>query len=169
VVKIDPPLPAADFTLIDQNGAETHLSDWAGSTVLLSFGYTHCPDVCPLNLANYKRIKEVLGDSADGVRFVFVSVDGQRDTPERLNKYVQIFDPMFIALTGGEDAVRELIHGYNGEFDIRDAGGLQKDNYVVNHTASTFLIDGDGRWVRTYPFGMSPDAIADDIAALLNA
>src|SRR5512135_226101 len=97
---IDPPVRAADFSLIDQNGASYRLSDQKGKTVLLFFGYTHCPDECPGTLAQFKQIKQLLGKKADQVEFAMITVDPERDTVGQLRNYVPGFDPSFIGLTG---------------------------------------------------------------------
>jgi protein SCO1 len=157
---------AIDFTLIDQQGQETHLHDLRGQFVLLAFGYTHCPDICPITLATFRRIKEQLGDQAAQVTFVWVSVDGTRDTPERLREYISMFDPAFVGMTGDEAASRAAISAFNGDFTLNTYGGL-RENYTVDHTASTFLVDPQGRWVRTYSYGTNASVIAQDVIGLL--
>ncbi len=97
---IDPPLALQAFTLVDQHGAPFSLSNLKGRLALITFGYTHCPDVCPVNLANFKEIAQRLGTNAQQVAFVFVSVDGKRDTPPVLANYMNLFDPSFIGLHG---------------------------------------------------------------------
>ncbi|MEK6574172.1 MAG: SCO family protein, partial [Chloroflexota bacterium] len=97
---IDPPVPAVDFTLTDQTGQPFRLSEQAGNVVLLFFGYTSCPDVCPATLTQFKRIRTEMGKEADRVRFVLVTVDPQRDTAERLRQYLTGFDSSFVGLTG---------------------------------------------------------------------
>src|SRR4030067_2588401 len=105
---IDPPVPARDFTLIDQSGKPFTLSQAHGTLVLLFFGYTHCPDVCPITLADFGRIKEQIGATADKVRFVFITTDPDRDTPERIAAYLANFDPAIIGLTG-DSATLEMV------------------------------------------------------------
>lgn len=82
----------SDFTLVNQKGEETRLSDLQGKLIVLSFGYTHCPDVCPITLAQFGRVRNLLGEDAEQVQFVFISVDGTRDTPERLAQYLPVFN-----------------------------------------------------------------------------
>lgn len=163
---IDPPIKVSDFTLTNQTGAESHLRDFKGNLVLFAFGYTHCPDVCPVTLARFKQIKDRLGDAAEKVTVVFISVDGFRDTPERLNEYLKIFDPAFVGLTGTEEIIRVIISEYGGDFIINDTEGLRK-NYTVDHTASSFLLDADGQWIRTYQYNMDPDVVVADILNIL--
>lgn len=144
------------------------LSDLRGKHVLIAFGYTHCPDVCPVTLARFKQIKAALTDKASEIHFVFISVDGKRDTSERLKEYLSLFDSDFIGLTGDEASVRDVIGRYGGQFEINDAGGLREE-YTVDHTASNFLMDAGGKWVRTFAFNTKPGLIAEDILKLMGA
>lgn len=157
-------LPISDFSLLDQTGAERHLDDLEGGLVLMTFGYTHCPDVCPVTLARFRQVKDLLPTDLElPVQFVFVSVDGTRDTPERLEQYLGNFAPSFIGLTTSDEAVaREVIHQFNGEFRIKNAEGL-RENYSVDHTASAFLLDQDGDWIRTFEYNTNPAIIAQEI------
>jgi protein SCO1/2 len=167
VTVINPPKAMTDFMLTDQAGEMAHLSDFKGKYVLMAFGYTHCPDVCPVTLARFKQIKEKLGDQRDKVAFVWISVDGARDTPERIKQYLSMFDPEFHGLTGDSEYVRTVITGYGGLFQINNAGGLKKDDYTVDHTASHFLMDAEGRWIRTYAYASKVDTIVADLLRLL--
>ncbi len=162
---LDPPKNVADFTLTDQTGASFNLSDLRGKVVLLFFGYTNCPDVCPTTLSEFKRIKQLVGADADRVAFVFVSVDGARDTPERLAAYVGAFDPAFIGLTGDDASIRTIGQDY-GLFYQRQSYG-DGDNYLVDHTASTFVIGPEGRLRVIIPYGTAPDVVVQRVRALL--
>lgn len=168
ITVIDPPKAVTDFMLTNQNGDTVHLSDFKGKTVLMAFGYTHCPDVCPITLARFKQIKEKLGDTRDQVAFVWISVDGARDTPQRIAEYLTMFDPAFNGLTADSEAVRTIISEYGGLFQINNAGGMKKDNYTVDHTASHFLLDAEGRWIRTYSYTSAVDTIVTDMLKLLS-
>ena len=117
---ITPPQPMPNFELLDQDGALTRLSDLRGKHVLLFFGYTHCPDFCPLNLVNFKRIKAALGQQAAGVRFVFVSVDGERDTPAVTKHYIGSFDSDFIGLTERAIVVAQVAAPFGARFERSD-------------------------------------------------
>ncbi len=161
---LDPPKEVGDFTLTDQDGQPFRLSDLRGKVALLFFGYTHCPDICPTTLAEFKRVKALLGDDAARVAFVFVSVDGERDTPERLTAYVRAFDPQFIGLTGDDAALRPIARDF-GVFYQRV--NYESDaNYLVDHTASTFVVDQDGRLRLVFPYGTDPAAIVTRLRAL---
>jgi protein SCO1/2 len=166
ITVIEPPIKVSDFTLTNQTGAETHLRDFKGDLVLFAFGYTHCPDVCPVTLARFKQIKDRLGDAAEKVTVAFITVDGFRDTPERLNEYLKIFDPAFVGLTGTEEMARVIISEYGGDFIINDTEGLRK-NYTVDHTASSFLLNADGQWIRRYEYNTDPDVVVADILSIL--
>jgi protein SCO1 len=157
-------LPITDFDLLDQGGTQRSLHDLEGGLVLMTFGYTHCPDVCPVTLARFRQVKDLLpADLAMPVQFVFVSVDGLRDTPERLQDYLGNFEPSFIGLTTSDESVaRDIIHQFNGEFRIKNAEGL-RENYSVDHTASAFLLDPSGRWIRTFEYNTNPNTIAQVI------
>lgn len=156
----------SDFTLVNQKGEETRLSDLQGKLIVLSFGYTHCPDVCPITLAQFGRVRNLLGEDAEQVQFVFISVDGTRDTPERLAQYLPVFNADILGLTGDDAVIRTIISEYGGEYTLNNAGGL-RENYTVDHTASKFLIDANGHWRRTYGYNLAPDVIAADIQSLL--
>lgn len=164
---LDPPKEIGDFTLTSHTGDPLSLSDLRGKAVLLFFGYTHCPDVCPMTLSEFKQVKRELGDAADRAAFVFVSVDGARDTPERLAAYVGAFDPDFIGLTGDEAALRQIGRDY-GLFFQRSAYDNTQADYLVDHTASSFVVGPEGRLRIIYPYGTDPAIIAEGIAALLD-
>ncbi|MCO5176469.1 MAG: SCO family protein [Thermomicrobiales bacterium] len=165
---VEPPTQLPDFTLTSQTGQPLSLSELYGKPVLLFFGFTHCPDICPTTLAEFRSIKQDLGDAGQNVAFVFVSVDGSRDTPDIIANYVGRFDPNFIGLTGTEDLVREVGKDYFLQFQRADLGdGAADGDYTVDHTAYTYLIDPEGRLRVIYPFQTSPSTIVDDLKSLL--
>jgi protein SCO1/2 len=163
----DPPIEVADFTLTSHTGEPFRLSDLRGKVAMLFFGYTNCPDVCPTTLAEFKRIKALLGDDADQVAFVFISVDGARDSPERLAAYVRAFDPDFIGLTGTDAEIRAVAQDYGVFFQRVDYDN--PENYLVDHTASSFAIGPDGRWRAKFSYGSDPAGIAAQLRRLLAA
>jgi protein SCO1/2 len=164
-VLIDPPARAADFEMPDQHGVPFRLSEQRGKVVLIFFGYTNCPDVCPVTLSEYKRVKEQLGDKADQVRFVFISVDPERDSAERLKVYINNFDPDFIGLTGDQAELEQIMVDYGVYAERVDVGSAA--GYLVDHTARTYAIDKNGNWRLNYPFGMETDKVYEDILHLL--
>src|SRR3989337_3492295 len=121
---IDPPVQAIDFTLPDQNGKDFRLSDQKGKVVLLFFGYTNCPDECPVTLADFVKIKAKLGNKADQVKFVLVTTDPERDTAVRMQEYLKNFDPTFVGLVGESadlEPVWEAYGVYRAEVEVGSA------------------------------------------------
>ncbi|MEW5870319.1 MAG: SCO family protein [Chloroflexota bacterium] len=164
-VVIDPPAPAADFELADQHGQPFHLRGQQGKIVLIFFGYTNCPDVCPVTLSEYKQIKAQLGEQAENVRFVFITVDPERDSPERLAAYLANFDSTFIGLSGTRAQLEPIWRSYGVYQEKRDVGSAS--GYLVDHTAITFLIDAQSNWHINYPFGMETEKIVADLQHLI--
>ncbi|MFM8319829.1 MAG: SCO family protein, partial [Chloroflexota bacterium] len=164
-VVIDPPAPAPDFSLTDQHGADYRLSAHSGKVRLIFFGYTNCPDVCPITLSEFKRIKARLGERAGQVEFIFITVDPERDTVERLEGFMNNFDPSFIGLTGSPEALEQVWKAYGVYHQKQEVGSAA--GYLVDHSSRTYAIDAQGRWRINYPFGMEPEKIAEDIAHLL--
>jgi protein SCO1/2 len=162
---IDPPVKAIDFELTDQKGAPFRLSDQTGKIVLVFFGYTHCPDVCPITLSEYMRIKESLGDLAENVSFVFITIDPERDTPDRLGEHLQIFDPEFVGLTGEAEQLAQVWKDYGVYIERRETEGAS--GYLLDHNPIIYAIDRQGNWRLTYPFGMETEKIVQDITHLL--
>lgn len=161
-----PMSPAPDFSLTDQHGRPFQLSEQRGNVVLLYFGYTYCPDVCPTTLGDFKRLHRLLGDKAARVKFVFVTADPERDKPERLRKYLEIFHPDFLGLVGTEAELQDVYRKYDifvQKQEVKDSAA----EYLVSHTASVTLIDPDGNWRLIYDFGMLPEDMAADIEKLL--
>jgi len=162
---IEPPVAAADFSLKEQNGQTFQLSDQHGKPVVLFFGYTSCPDVCPTTLAQFKQTRARLGAQADRVRFVFVTVDPQRDTPDKMGKYLNVFDPAIVGLGGTEAELAPVWTAYGVYRQIQP--GSSADAYTVDHSARVYLIDAQGNLRATYAFGVQADDIAQDVRYLL--
>ena len=155
-----------EFELTDQRGERMRLSDLAGNAVMMFFGYTFCPDICPATLARMREVKGVLSPD-DAARFtgVLVSVDPARDTPERLGQYVEFFDPGFIGLTGSEEEIEDVARRYGAQFMVPE--GQPEDSYLVNHSSIGYLIDPAGH-VRALYYGDEPiEAIASNVRGVL--
>ncbi len=165
---IDPPQELQNFTLTGTDGEQVSLSDFQGTPVLLFFGYTHCPDVCPATLADFRQIKRELGDEGDEVSYVFISVDGTRDTPEIVDEFVSRFDSSFVGLTGTEEDVRIVGQDYFLYFQQTDADTASASGYLVDHTASSYLIDQQGRLRYIYPFDVERETVVEDLQEMLN-
>lgn len=172
--KVDPPYQVKDFTLISQTGAPISLSDLRGKAVMMFFGYTHCPDVCPTTMADYTRVKAALGDQAGKVAFVFISVDGVRDTPDVVGTFLNQFDNDFIGMTGDEATLRQIGSEYGLLFQTdtitgdpgheQDGGqNLDGQNYFVQHTSPSFLIDPDGYLRMVFFYGTKQAAMVEGI------
>jgi protein SCO1/2 len=141
------------------------LSDQQGKVVLLAFGYTNCPDVCPITLAQFKQIKAGLGSDAESVRFVFITVDPERDTPERLSLFLGSFDPEFSGLTSSRSSLEPVWQEY-GVFQQKQAPD-STGNYTVDHTARIYVIDKSGNFRLTYPYDMDASGIIEDVNHLV--
>ena len=163
---IDPPGPAPEITLTDTGGEEFRLSAHRGELVLLFFGYTYCPDVCPGTLKNMQVVFERLGGRAGEVRFVFITVDPARDDAARIRSYLDGFNPAFIGLTGSEDALERVYADYSVNVARGPAAGAA--GYDVEHASRIFVVDREGRLIETFPYGLSRDAILADLQHLIS-
>jgi protein SCO1/2 len=163
----DPPVELTEFSMIDQHGDRVTLSDLKDKPALFYFGYTHCPDVCPLTLAEMSQVANELGDQAGEVSFVFVSVDYQRDTPERLAEYLTVFKTEFIALTTDQEAnLQQITESFGVVYELEDVADTQAE-YLVAHSSSTFLVDQDGFLRVKFAYRTAPILIAAEIQNLL--
>ena len=156
-----------DFTLTDGNGKPFNLSDLKGKVVVLSFGYTNCPDVCPTALLTQNDVLKQLGDQAKDVKVAFVSVDPERDTPEVIGKYAKQFNPDFIGLTATGDQSLPVIKQQYRVVSAKVNQGADSNTYLVDHTAGAYLVDKNGDVAVFEPYGSEPAAIAADIKTLL--
>lgn len=155
------------FELTDQTGQRRTDADFRGKLVVLYFGYTYCPDVCPTELQSISLALDKLGPGADLVQPLFITVDPERDTPARLADFVSSFHPRLIGLTGSLAEIRKTAIAYRTFFAKN--GGTAPNDYSVDHTGFIYLIDKDGRYLGFLPPGLAPDAIADAIRARLGA
>lgn len=162
----DPTL-APPIVLSASDGTTFNLADQQGKIVLVFFGYTSCPDVCPTTLSDLKRVTEILGDKAEETQVVFVTVDPERDTVDKLHSYLSLFHPSFIGLTGTEDELSPVYAGY-GVYREIDTASKTEAGYIVNHSTRLYLINQDGDLYITYSYGTDPEAIAADIEYLLD-
>jgi protein SCO1 len=163
-VVLDEPQPAPDFTLIDHDGEPFRRSSLDGRVVAVFFGYTGCPDVCPLTLSFMAQATAELGDQRDGVAFLFVTVDPERDTPERLASYIERIDAPIVALTGEQAALEQVWRDY----DIMVERHERADGaYLVDHSAQVWLIDRHGMVQGFLPMGAGADDLTNDLRWLL--
>ncbi|HSG44685.1 MAG TPA: SCO family protein [Anaerolineales bacterium] len=163
---VEPYPIASDFELVRDDGISFQLSDQRGDIVLLFFGYTSCPDVCPITLAELNRALEKLkDDDAARVQVVFVTVDPERDTSERVQEYVNHFNSNFVGLSGTEIELAKVWNGYGVYREVVE--GTSAAGYLVNHTARVTLIDGDGNLRVSFAFETPVDDIVHDLKLIL--
>lgn len=147
------------FELVDHHGEPFTNSALQGSWSFLFFGYTHCPDVCPTTLSVLNSVAQQLGNDAGNVRFVFITVDPERDTPEHLARFVSYFNSDFIGVTGKPGAIEALTKQL-GVLSMRVASGDKPDSYLIDHTAGVFLMDPDGKYHAVFMPPLTAETIA---------
>lgn len=146
------------FALVDHTGTARTEKDLLGKFAVVNFGFTNCPDVCPTTLQTMTDALEMLGPAARRIRPVFVSVDPDRDTPERLKTYREAFDGRILMLTGSEAAVARAAKAYKvGYSRMKPAAD---GSYMVNHTALIYLMGPDGAYITHFPFRIAPEKLA---------
>ncbi|OGA95557.1 MAG: photosynthetic protein synthase I [Burkholderiales bacterium RIFCSPHIGHO2_12_FULL_61_11] len=156
---------AQGFSLADHNGQLRTLKDFAGKIVVVFFGFTQCPDVCPTTMAEMARIKQLLGPDGDKLQAIFLTVDPERDTPELLKAYMANFDPTFLALRPTMDQLPEVAKDF--KIYYKKVEGKTPGSYAMDHSAGSYVFDGKGR-VRLYSrYGAGAEALASDIRLLL--
>ena len=158
---------ARDFSLTDHNGQTRTIRDFSGKVVVLFFGYTQCPDVCPTSMAELAEVKKMLGKDGDRLQGLFVMVDPQRDTPEVLKAYMTNFDPSFLALYTTPDKLVALAKDYKVYFKKVD--GQTPTSYTMDHSAGSYIYDTQGK-LRLYTrYGTGTAPLLADIKLLLQA
>jgi protein SCO1/2 len=152
------------FQLVDQNGKSITDKDLKGHPTLIFFGFTHCPDICPTTLFEVSEIMRELGKDADRVRALFVTVDPERDTPEKLKDYLSSFDPHLTGVTGDMASIAAMGKAYRVYFKKvpLDGGG-----YTMDHTALVYLMDKEGRFVAPFNMKRRPEEAAADLRRYL--
>lgn len=158
---------AGDFTLTDHNGQVRTLADFKGKAVAVFFGYIHCPDVCPTTLSDFSRALEDLGPDAERVQVIFVTVDPKRDTPDLLKQFVPAFNPGFLGMYTDEQSLRQLAKEFKIVYQKSAVKGA--DDYLIDHSAGTYVYDPKGRLRLLVPYGSPPESIAQDLKTLLSS
>ncbi len=162
---IQSPSAAPSFSLMSNTGQKVSLDDFRGKLVMLYFGYTFCPDVCPATLVELAGAMDILGDDAEKVQVIMVSVDPERDTPAALGEYVAHFDPAFLGVTGTEDEIAQLATLYGIFYEKHE--GTAASGYLIDHTATVMVVDEDGALKLILPFGTTAAEIAEDLEHML--
>lgn len=156
---------ARTLNLSDQDGRARSLADFKGKVLVVFFGYTQCPDVCPTTMAEVAEVKRSLGADGDKVLGVFVTIDPERDTAQLLKAYLASFDPSFVGLRGSEEQTQAAAKEFKVFF--ARVPGKTPETYTMDHTAASFIFDTEGR-VRVYArYGAGAQPLADDIKLLL--
>jgi protein SCO1 len=161
-----PPRPAPEMSLRGSDGAELKLAHYRGKVVALGFGYTTCPDVCPTTLAYLAQAREKLGPAGRDMQVVYITVDPERDSLERLRAYIGGFDPTFVGGTGTPEQLAEVRKAY-GIVIAREDVPESKSAYWVHHSSFVYLIDRAGYLRALLPFGVKVDDIVHDVKTLL--
>lgn len=158
---------AKDFSLPDHNGQLRSLKDFKGKLVVLFFGFTQCPDVCPTSMAELAEAKKLLGKDGDKLQGLFVTVDPERDTPELLKAYMANFDPTFLALRGSPEQLEAMAKEFKVYY--KKVPGKTPTSYTMDHSAASYVYDTQGR-LRLYTrYGSGAAALASDLQLLLKS
>ena len=155
-----------DFSLVDPDGKVRTLADFKGKVVVIFFGYTQCPDVCPTTLTEMQQVMTILGPQSDKVQVLFVTVDPQRDTATILEQYVPAFDPRFLGLRPADDAALEKA-AKDFKIYYKKVPGVSPGSYTIDHTAGSYAFDPDGRLRLYIKHAQGPETLAHDLKELL--
>lgn len=157
---------AKDFAMTDHMGKMRTLADFKGKAVVVFFGYTQCPDVCPTTMAEMANVMQQLGPLSDEVQVLFVTVDPERDTPELLSKYVPAFDPRFLGLVGDKEATGKIAKEFRVFY--QKVPGKEPGSYTMDHTAGSYVFDPQGRLRLFVRHGQGAEPIVHDLKLLLS-
>ena len=155
-----------DFSLLDPDGKVRTLADFKGKVVVMFFGYTQCPDICPTTLTEMQQVMSILGPQSDKVQVLFVTVDPQRDTAAILKQYVPAFDPRFLGLLPADDAALEKV-AKDFKIYYKKVPGISPGSYTMDHTAGSYAFDPDGRLRLYIKHAQDPETLAHDLKELL--
>ena len=157
---------ARDIQLPDHNGQQRSLKDFKGKVVVVFFGYTQCPDVCPTSMQEMAEVKRMLGKDGDRLQSIFVTVDPERDTAEMLRAYMGNFDPSFLALRGTPEQTAAVAKDF--KIYYKKVDGKTPTSYTMDHSAGSYIYDTQGRLRVYYRYGSGAEALAADVRTLLN-
>lgn len=159
-------MPTDTFTLTDQSGKPFSIKQARGKVIVAFFGFTYCPDVCPATLSKWAQVKHALKSKKEHVRFVYITVDPERDTPEVLREHLKIYSSDFIGLTGDSDTLQKVYDSY-GVFHEKVKISKSATGYLVNHTARFYIFDKTGRWRLTSRNDTTVEEMTHDIKLLV--
>ncbi|HEY4957021.1 MAG TPA: SCO family protein [Caldimonas sp.] len=159
----EPPRTAPELSLRGSDGAELTLARYRGKVVLMSFGFTNCAAVCPITLATLAEARRNLGNAADAVQVIFVTVDPERDDAARMKAYLAAFDASFVGATGTPEALAAV----RGNYGVTARKHITTDGYVMDHSSSIYLIDRTGKLRALMPYGRSAGDFVHDVKLLL--
>ncbi|WP_088348333.1 MULTISPECIES: SCO family protein [Rhodomicrobium] len=163
VVRTGKALIGGPFTLTNQKGERVSDTDFRGKYMLVVFGYTYCPDICPAELQLISSALDKLGTSADKVAPIFITIDPQRDTVEQIRQYIANFSPRIVGLTGTEEEIRAAASAYRVYYTKAD-GPASADSYLMDHSTFIYLMNEQGEYVTHFPYGVTPEKLAEGIA-----
>lgn len=155
-----------DFSLIDPDGKARTLADFKGKVVVMFFGYTQCPDICPTTLTEMQQVMTLLGPQSDKVQVLFVTVDPERDTAAILKQYVPSFDPRFLGLRPADEAALEKV-AKDFKIYYKKVPGTSPGSYTMDHTAGSYAFDPQGRLRLYIKHAQGPETLAHDLKELL--
>ena len=155
-----------DFSLIDPEGKVRSLADFKGKVVVMFFGYTQCPDICPTTLTEMQQVMTLLGPQSDKVQVLFVTVDPERDTAAILKQYVPSFDPRFLGLRPADEAALEKV-AKDFKIYYKKVPGTSPGSYTMDHTAGSYAFDPQGRLRLYIKHAQGPETLAHDLKELL--
>lgn len=168
------PLIGGDFTLINQDDKEVSNKDLHGKVMMVFFGFTYCPDICPVTVATFAKVLEILGDKAGGVAPVFITIDPERDTPEVLKNYLANIDERIIGLTGSKEQVKNAASQYKAYFakaktatEKAEEDMTGSTDYIMDHSGFIYVMDKSGSYVQHFPYDADAEEIAAAVSSLL--
>jgi protein SCO1/2 len=156
---------ATGFSLTDHNGQPRTLADFKGKAVVIFFGFTQCPDVCPTSMSELAQVKQLLGKDGERLQGLFVTIDPERDTPEIMKAYMASFDPSFLALYAQPDKLPEVAKSFRIYY--KKVSGKTPTSYTMDHSAGSYVFDPQGRIRLYHRYGSGAQALADDLKKLL--
>lgn len=158
------------FELTDQHGKTVRDTDFKGRIMLVFFGFTHCPDICPITVATLSKLMEMMGSKADQVAPIFITVDPHRDTPQAMKDYLANFDPRLTGLTGSEEKIKQAASAYKAYADMaahHKKGKAHSGDYGVSHSSILYMMDKDGKYLRHFSYNAPVKELLDAVNAYL--